>query len=445
MAPAYSGRPDIPPINASGMSIDCQVEYSHDCGLHQAQMTPSPDALRPRFRPALAAGFLLVSQCFAQPANAERLESLSADVGYGHYYDSNLYRVGDGRTGPNGKRHDNVTTASAGLHFNQTYSRQRLSASLGVERNRYAVNSNLDHNAHDARAAWDWELGKRWSGRFSYDSIEKLAGFDDFVDTERSINTYRRKAGEARFMWHPSWSVGLGVDDATNRFTGETRRSAEFDARTVILSLGWHPASGNKLGVSYHDSDGTYINRPKTAGSTREYQQRELRLNTRWQMTGAIRMSGYIGQTRRSYDLAPNRDFSGPTGRLEFDWTPTGKLAVNLALRREIGSEDDLVTTFAVTRAVKISPSWAITDKVTLGAEYQRWRRDFRGDSGLSVAPEDLPSRDDVTQRYGLSLRYKPIDALTLTVMLRHQERNAKTASREYESDSASVSVRFAF
>lgn len=418
---------------------------SDDFGLHPECMSQPPDLSRTAFGPAIAAGLLLVGNGFAASASAERPESFRADIGYGHYYDSNLYRVGEGRTGPNGKRHDNITTTSAGLRFEQTYSRQRLSASLGMARNRYDVNRNLDHNAHDARAAWDWELGRRWSGRFSYDSIEKLAGFDDFVDIERSINTYRRKAGEARFTWHPSWSVGLGVDDATNRFTGDTRRAAEFDARTVILSMGWHPASGNTLGVSYHDTDGTYINRPGTAGSTREYRQRELRLNTRWQISGAVRMSGYVGQTRRSHELAPNRDFSGPTGRLEFDWTPTGKLAVNLVLRQEIGAEEDLATTFAVTRAVRISPSWAISEKVTLGAEYQRWRRDFRGDAGLGVPPEDLPSRDDVTQRYGLSLRYKPIDALTLMFAVRHQERRANTPSREYESDSASVSVRFTF
>lgn len=408
-------------------------------------MKPLPQARRSFIGPSLAAGFLLLGHAVSQPAWAERLDSIKVDVGYSHYYDSNLYRVGEGRTGPNGKKHDNVTTTSAGLRFNQTYSRQRLSAALGMKRNRYSVNSNLDHTAHDARAAWDWELGKRWSGRFSYDDIEQLAAFDDFVDTERSINTYRRMAGEARFKWHPSWSVGLGIDDATNRFTGVTRRGSEFDARTTILSFNWHPRSGNRLGVSYHDTDGTYINRPSAPGSTRDYRQREVRLNTLWQMTGAIRMSGYVGQTRRTHDLAPNRDFRGATGRIEFDWEATGKLGVNLALRRELGSEEDLVATFAVTDAVRLRPTWKLTDKITLGAEYQRWTRDFRGDTGLGVPPGDRPSRNDVTQRYGLSLDYKPIDALTIMLMLRHQERSARTASREYDADSASVSVRFTF
>lgn len=403
------------------------------------------DAFRPALAPALMVGLSLAGQGFAPPAWAERLDSLSVDVGYRHYYDSNLYRVGDGQTGPNGKRHDNVTSTSAGLRFNQTYSRQRLSAGVGLSRNKYAVNSQLDHTARDARAAWDWELGKRWSGRFSYDRVEQLANFDDFVDTERSINTYVRKAGEARFTWHPSWSVGVGVDSATNRFTGDTRRGAEFDARTVILSAGWHPKSGNKLGVSYHDTDGTYINRPSGPGISRDYQQREFRVNTLWQMTGAIRMSGYLGQARRTYDAAPNRNFSGATGRLEFDWLATGKLSVNLALRQEIGSEDDLQTTFAVTRVVRISPSWAISDKLTLSAEYQRLRRDFRGDSGLGVPPDSLPAREDVTHRFGLQLRYKPMDALTLTFRLRHQERRANVAAREYDSDSASVSMNFTF
>src|SRR5690606_755699 len=79
---------------------------THDFGPGFERMNAPPDTFRPVLGRALAAGVLLAGQGFAQPASAERLESLSADVGYSHYYDSNLYRVGEGRTGPNGKRHD---------------------------------------------------------------------------------------------------------------------------------------------------------------------------------------------------------------------------------------------------------------------------------------------------------------------------------------------------
>lgn len=397
--------------------------------------------------PILTAALVFFAQGYCAPAVARDFDSLSLEVGADYYHDSNLYRLGKGESAPRGKRHDTVTTRFANLRFEQTYSKQRLTAGLDLARNRYSVNDNLDHDARSEQAAWDWALGRRWNGRFSYDRIKQLAGFDDyFVDTERNINTYRRVAGGARFKWHPSWSVGLGVDEATNRFSGTTLRAAEFDARTTDVSLGWHPKSGNTLTLSYRDTDGQYPNRPRTAGSIREYRQQEVRLRTSWALTGKLDLSGYIGQTRRTYDLAPERDFDGITGRVALDWQATGKLAFRLVARRELGAEDDLIATFAVTEAVALTPTWEVTDKITVGALYERRRRDTRGNAAPGFDPGEASSRDeDITQRYGLSLRYTPIRALAFTLALRRQEREADVARREYDADSVMLSASFTF
>ena len=230
----------------------------------------------------------------------------------------------------------------------------------------------------------------------------------------------------------------------SNRYSGTLREISEFDSLGMDVGLAWTPRSGNRLSLSYRDTDGQNINRPRTAGSTRDYRQRELRLTALWMLTGATRMSGYLGQTRRSYDLAPERDFSGLTGRITFDWAPTDKMSIAATIRREIGAEQDLIATFAVTEAFSVKPVWRVTEKITLEGMYERLRRDLRGDTG-AVPTELVAGRGTVRSQYGLSLSYQPIDALVLGVEYRRRQRSTDNRLRDYSVDSASVSARFAF
>lgn len=371
-------------------------------------------------------------------------DALQWRVSQSLYYEDNLYRLADGASAPEGQRDDTISLTSLGLSFDREYSRQRLRADVDLSHAAYAAHDNLDYTAPDVSVAWDWRLGNHWSGTFSHAYAESLAGFEDVAGTDQVIRLRTRSGVSANYWWHPDWAIGVGMSRVQNRYQDNARPASENDTRAVDLNLTYRPATGNRVVLTLRQTDGRYPNRPAVAGSIREYTQRDGRIAGDWRLTGALRLSGDVGFTERRYDLAPSRDFTGVTGRVAANWQPTAKTSVELSWRREIGAEEDLVSNYAVTRVLRLAPRWAITDKMSLGGFIERSSRDYGGDPELGFDGL-VPVRDDTSRRYGLTLSYQPIRALSLSLGVQHQRRSSDIASREYEADSAWVSGTFIF
>lgn len=360
-------------------------------------------------------------------------------------YESNLYRLDDGTEPPGGARDDTVSVTRLSGMFERTYGRQGLRAGLDLTHTRFAVHDELDHTGPRLRLGWDWGLGKRWSGVLAYEYDEKMADFEGGVGVTRNINRFRRSAASADYWWHPDWATGVGVASIESRFKDQAVPESEYDSRATDLNLTFRPASGNRVVLTLRNMDGRYINRPDEAGSIREYRQQDLLLSGHWLASGAVSVSGYLGQTRRSYQLAPARDFSGTTGRLTINWVPTGKSSVRISLRREVGAETDVVANYAVTKAFSVAPAWAVTDKIRLGADYEYRQRDFGGNPVPGSTAAGADEREDQTRVLGLSVSYRPMRALTLGLRLQRQQRDSRIESRQYEADSALLSGEFSF
>lgn len=377
-------------------------------------------------------------------AHADEGDAFNFHIGQGVRYESNLYRLADENTAPEGKQSDTVSETTVGVKFDRIYGRQDLLADVNLLSERFSVHSNLNHDSPDARFAWEWQLGNRWSGDFSHSYRESLLGFDEASGRTQNLNTYVRSHASADFWWHPSWATGAGVTRATSRFDDVRQAAGEFDTDTVDVNLTYRPATGNRAVLTLRDTDGLYPNRPSVAGSIRDYRQREVRLSGEWQITGATHLSGFIGRTRVEYRLAPERDFSGTIGRIGVLWNATAKSSLALSVRREIGAQQDVAANFAVTEAVTLTPRWAISDKVAVGAGFEWRRRDFRGDPELgSVSTRPKPT--DRSYRYGLFAEYRPMRALSFSLSVQHQGRQGSDSLMGYSANVVDLSANLEF
>lgn len=376
---------------------------------------------------------------------ADEGDALNFSIGQSIRYESNLYRLDDDERAPENKAHDTVSETGIGLKFDRRYGRQRLLADLNLVSARYAVHDELDHDRPDARLGWEWQLGNRWSGELSQLYRESLTGFDEAGGTARNLNAYTRTHASADFWWHPRWAVGAGVAHTRSRFDRSDADAAEFDADTVDLNLTYRPPTGNRAVLTLRDTDGQYPNRPAVAGSIRDYRQQELRLGGEWQLSGATRISGFVGHTRLEYRLAPERDFRGAIGRIGVLWDATAKTSVDLSVRREIGAQQDLAANYAVTDALRLAPQWKVTDKVSLGAGLEWRRRDYRGDPELSGAGATRERPEDRSRRYGLHAEYRPMRALSFALSVQRQVRDGSRGLSGYSADTADLSMRFRF
>ncbi|MDR2209165.1 MAG: hypothetical protein LBE22_09375 [Azoarcus sp.] len=350
------------------------------------------------------------------------------------------------------KRSDTLYITRASVNFDKQYSRQAFHAGLGVSQTWYGTHSDYNNTSPDANLGWDWRIGDRLSGVLGYSASQSFVGFDDTytgvntVEQDRVMRRLSRANASVDFWWHPNWATGFGFSDVRNSYSDDARPHDEYETQDMSLNVTYRPSTGNRLVLGYHVQDGQYSNRAKAPGSLRDWEQRSPRLTGQWRLSGVTQLNGYIGHTKRKYDLAPERNFSGVTGKIGIHWTPTGKAIIDLSWRREIGADADVISNFAVSQGWTVKPTWVISSKVRLGADYEYLKRDYRGDPGYILGGVSWENpKNAKTTSYGLNLEYSPVPYGNIALGYRHQERDTADERYGYRARIVSLTGRLTF
>ena len=359
------------------------------------------------------------------------------------------------------KRSDTVSTTYAGVTFDKLLSRQKLHADLSYNINRYSHYSNLDYNGLRANANWGWQLGNYLKGTLSYERNRQLIDFgnlnpEDRDSRVRDINTYDRLYASGDWWFHPEYSFGAGFSHTNSSYSSVQRQSSEYEADAVELNAKFQPKTGNLIGVSLRQTKGNYPNRevardPATGDVVgtvdNSFDQTDTEVNGDWRLTGQSRVFGRLGYTTRKHDQVQQRDFSGVTGRLTYNWAFEGKTGVDVSLRREIGAVEDIDASYVLTNGITVSPVWRPTAKISLSAKYDWSKRRYEGDpfSQTGSNGSDHSIRRDTVNKASISGTYLPLRNLQLGLTFQHERRTSSLEFVDYRDNLASLSAQFSF
>lgn len=404
-------------------------------------------------------GYLLsIALLAAVSANsrADEADALNFFVGQGVTFDSNLFRLPDGvypsavATGvADPPRGDTYFNTFAGIRFDKLYSRQHLRADFTVTHYAYRTYKYLDFNGVSGRAAWDWAIGDRWNGELAYNQTQTPSNYATQTGFRTSYQLYQRAAGDANYWWHPDWSAGAGLAKIRSNYNNSFNPFSEYDADVVDARITYRPSSGNQIRLLVRRTDGNYPNRIATPIGflAQSYTQDDYEAEAKWVLDGQSRVFGRVGYTSVGYDASALRlrDFSGPTARLVYDWTPTGKTTISLVLRRDIGPEpqDNLNASFVATSAASIAASSAVTSKISVRG-FAEWRKRELG--GEAIFVDNTLRNPTYTQNYTLTGTWTPDRSLLFNVSLGHETRTGNNpAYPNYDDNTVSANVQFSF
>ncbi len=360
-------------------------------------------------------------------------------------YDDNLFRLADGASpADGGERDEGISVTRVGARYAQTHSLQRINASVGASFAAFQDRNRLDYSVKRAAAAWNWAVGRRWTGMLEFDYDEVPRDFADFAgaNDEVSINDRSTIGVSASYWFHPDWAVSAGVEHYDSSFSDPGSRAAAYEEMIYDGGVTVRTGSGNQLSLTGRFTDGRYPNRVATATLDDGYRQTEIRLTGEWRLTGTSTASGFIGFTEREYDRLDVKDFSGPTGRLQYDWDIGGKTSLSTVARREIGAREDLDNNFIVVTALAITPTWKPTERIRVSGSWEIKDRDFGGDPGFLATTIDP---DDVTRSWRASVAYEPFDNVNLALSHRYASRTAEVDSSEFRANVTELLMRVLF
>ena len=342
-------------------------------------------------------------------------------------------------------RADTYRTTSFGLSADVPVSRQRFVGSLTFNNTRYQRFSALDFDGHDLRGSWLWEAGKDLRGELGFSDTDSLASFAQLLSTTPDQLRVRQEFVNAAWMVTPHWRLRAAGDRLEQRNSDPATLFNDVNINGFEASLSHVSTAGNSIGCSARIETGQFPTLQPLGAALIDnaYRQYGAGLTLDWTISAASHVVARVDQVRRRYDQLPQRDFNGATGRAEFTWTPTGKLALTAIAQRDISPYEYTRSSLVLIKGIGLRPTWRMTAKVELSADLEALTRSYPADpaQALGLAGQ----RDDKVRTMSALLAYHPAPTVTVQASLLHEVRSSSVAFGDYAANVAWINVRLAF
>lgn len=377
---------------------------------------------------------------------------LGVTAAYTH--ESNLFRAPQATS-------DSYWSAGLIAGFDQPIGRQRLHASANVKSNKFNDQDQLDNVSYGVDAGIDWETINKLSGTLSVFSNRNLANFSPGVtqpNTSKNVETADQVLARVQYGTAGLLAIDGGAIWRRLDYTDPAYVGANLSQTTLFAGLKIRPSGALTLGIGARTTDGEYPD----IGI--DYERHDVDLTAVWVATGLSTLNARLSYGKQKNKAAngatpltvEQRDFSGATGFIAWDYKPTGKLNLRTTLSRDTGSE----TTFLrlseeapgliafgdvsrVTTAASLTARYAATAKILATAGVQVQRRTLSDLFLPTPGVSDERGRDRFS-RVWLGLAWTPTLHWRLGCNVAHEKRTESGGlSVPYSANSAGCSVQY--
>lgn len=389
------------------------------------------------------AAIVFVSSLLPTGASAEVSPFAAASI----TYDDNLFRFSDDTDsaavlGTNA-RSDTYYRLEAGVVADISSGRQYYQLDARLNRNLYDRFSFLDYTGGEIRARGELELSEVWGADFDVGYNRELASFAYQVLPTRNLKSTFRASGNATRYLDPRWSVHFGA--FFRDFSFSERELNDREETGAIVGVDYRSRADNRLGFQLTVTDGKFPNRnpDSVTGIDDGYLRTDVESLLNWMPTGKSTITATLGYAWVDSNNFSSRDFDGPTGRLRYRWTPTGKFMLITVVRRDISDINGELTNFAKISALDLLPRWQLTGRTTLVGLIGYQKRDFENVTDLAVV--DTDERKDTVQTYSLGIEYEVTRRSTLDLNVTHEIRDSNEPFFDYDDTTVFANLTLVF
>ena len=365
---------------------------------------------------------LLAACLLALPAMATPNDPLQLYAGTGFGYDDNLLRVPEGWPAFSGARSDRWWQREAGLLFDKTYSRQRISLVAKLSRYNFDRFRQLDYDGKDLQATWFWQLGNHLQGKIGMLQEQALASYTDMLTDQRNLRHRRARFADGAWHFHPSWQLRAGLRRDTYNYELFAQRFNDRTEDAAEIGFDYLPASGSMVGLVARRIEGRYPY-PRGIGpavSGDSFTQDELKARVLWLATGSTSIDALVGYTRRDQPFYGSGRASGLMGRIDATYQPRGKVTYSAAVWRDFAPLESTEVSYTLNNGASVGARWDATAKIRIDANAAYVRRNY----AFRAGPVGLEGSRDATRARSLSATWSPKPTLQVKAMFAHEARS---------------------
>ncbi len=366
-------------------------------------------------------------------------DTLQFRIGQTLEHDSNIFRLPVGLS----RQADTYGVTTLGMKFDKRYGLQRIELDVNAQDYRYKNNSPLDFTAINYAAAWRWSLTPRFIGNVTADRREYI----DNTSLVQSTGVVNRRTEEAKRV-DGEYEIGSAVRLLGGVFERSVNNSAAVSALSDATVTGGEAGAkyvfltGNTLAYRYRKGNGDYSGLPTTTVPSRHFSDVEHEFSFEWTPTGSTTVQGRVAHLERKRDASEGSEFSGVVGRVNANWTVTGKTRIEAGVIRDIASyqPNASIPSYYIGDRVYISPVWNLTEKTAIRLRFDQGVRYYKG----SLEP-GYAGRRDILSQGGLSYEWEPRRNLKLLASVAYDKRSSNIQNLDYKANLLGLSALLKF
>ncbi|MFQ6334967.1 XrtB/PEP-CTERM-associated polysaccharide biosynthesis outer membrane protein EpsL [Methylophilus sp. 3sh_L] len=367
----------------------------------------------------------------AGTAYADELDTLQFNTSVSRAYDDNLFRVKNNQTS------DQITTYTAGVKLDKTYSLQRIIADISYVDYKYQNSSFLDFDAINYDAKWLWSLTPALTGTLSTSKNKTLNGFSDFRLLTQNIRTTDVNQFRTEYSPYKVWSLIAGVTESDVQNSQTFNAIAQYKATALDYGAKYNFASGSNLTFLAHNRDGKF-DRPLNQNALFDngFTENEFEVDFILKPTGKSNLTSKIGHLSREYDNFTVRNYDVWIGYVRYDLLLTGKIKASIDLTRSASPFETEYSTYSLIDSATLGLNYLFSEKISISLTGRLAERDFKK-RVLATAP----SRSDEEKSISASISWRPIKNLGLTLSSIRSSRDASSFYNNFDYEDLTTSV----
>ena len=358
---------------------------------------------------------------------SQRPDRLYFSADFGHTRDSNYDRVPDDDA-------EQITTGTAGIHLNQTLSRQYFSAGAAVTRYMFGEGGELDTSLWSGRVDWHSNVGNRLKPSLSWSRTERLLDRAEFE--QRDILTDENLRGGLVFALGPHWRIPLKARHLEQEHSSDSQKALNYIDEQISIGATYTSDRNSKAGINLVGGDREYPNQDRVRPediperADLDFAYLTLELETNWVISPKTQLEGRLGFFDRNGEA---NDGSGGYALVDARWKPTHKTKLASGLQYTEPPIGETANSPSRIERLHFGVEWQATPKILLSSGYSWTNNRFHANSGRQSRTEEVQVLNPLVARYEMNE--------TLAFYLRSTWVSRSSPLKEREFDATVVKV----
>lgn len=419
--------------------------------------------------PAIILAILIPGRAFAASGFAEQMISPDTAIyGHGDYtvsliastsitQDNNLFRLAGTASPVNGSttKSDTITSAMVGFKLDKDYSLQHVKLEVDITKKNYSNFSYLNYDDTYFNGVWSWAVTPKITGALGASRRQTLNSFADTPQSyAKNLNTADSVYFNADWWFAARWHGLFNISETTSNNSVQSTLNISSRTTAVELGLRYESSPGNSVTAKVSDQHGVYLGQALDYVNLIDngFHQRQTELDFTWLPTGRSSFSGNLVYMQRLNDHFSQRDISGISGSLGYNYRLGGKSSISIKGSRVfspyfaantpyfLGNKLVFVTNSSYTTQndISIQPIWEITPRISANMMFDYGTKDYQAPISATVWPQ----QHDTNQSLSFGLNWMPTRYLSVSSSLQQSRRRSNNPGFEYDDIMASISAQ---